>query len=52
MGERRISLTIDDATLAVIAELKNELDVPSTAAVIRKALAMARTARRAIKGGD
>lgn len=43
---RQISLTVDDKTLEAIAELKNELNVATTAAVIRKALALARIAAR------
>ncbi len=43
---RQISLTVDERTLQSIEELKRELNVTSTAAVIRRALALARFAAR------
>jgi hypothetical protein len=44
---RQISLTVDERTLEAIEELKTEMNLSTTAAVIRRALALARIATRA-----
>jgi hypothetical protein len=41
---RQMSFTVNDQTLKIIEELKSQFDLPSNAAVVRRAIALARLA--------
>lgn len=49
---KQLSFVADEETLALISKLKKELKAPTTAAVFRKALALAKVAAEQAKQSD